>query len=128
MGRFRNYGQARGTRSYLSRLEEYSLTPEEKHAAYLRRKAADEAAVKRFAIGAPKPVGPIWDGPVDYEAMLKASNAAAAAKAAPALAPVGDKAPVAPASAVLSPAPQTADLFACLEEDEAEEVGDSPAP
>lgn len=127
MGRFRNYGQARGTRNYLSRLEEYSLTPEEKHATYLRRKAADEAAVTKFAIGAPKPAGPIWDGPVDYEAMLEASNAAVAAKAAPA--PAGSIAPAAPAGSVQSPIPRTADLFACPEEDgEAEEVGEAPAP
>lgn len=128
MGRFRNYGQARGTRSYLSRLEEYSLTPEEKHAAYLRRKAADEAPVKKFAIGAPKPVGPIWDGPVDFEAILEASNATDAAKAAPALAACLASTPAALAAVAQRQFPQTADLFAGMDEEEAEESGEAPAP
>jgi hypothetical protein len=127
MGRYRNYGQARGTRSYLSRFEEYSLTPEEQHAAYLRRKAADEAAVKKFASTPPKSAGPISHRPANYAAMLEASDAEGTAAPAPVAA--GHSAGTTPGGATQSPTPQTGDLFAFLEEEDASDVvGEAPAP
>lgn len=115
MSRFRNYGYARGSRTYLSRRDEYFLTDEEKHAAYERRKAAAESA-KKAGVGRPlMPYRPA--GPTDWEKANAAEEAQAKA-AAQALTPVVPE----------QPAPQTADMFADLVDEEEEEVGEAPAP
>lgn len=114
MSRFRGYGNARGTRTYISRREEYFLTEAEKHEAYLRRKAADEAAKK---LGSGAPLMPYR--PQDITAAQQAN-----ATVDPQLS-VSNPRPlnVAPEE----PMPLTGDLFAYLE-DEEEELEEAPRP
>lgn len=76
MGRFRNYGNARGARTYLSRRDEYSLSDDEKHEAYKRRSSAIQAPVKPMPVPKLVPVQPFWAPTVDYDAMLAASERA----------------------------------------------------
>ena len=116
MSRFRSYGNARGTRTYLSRRDEYGMSEEEKHAAYLKRKAAAEAA-KKAGVGRPlmpyRPAGPT----ASEQARAMAEELAMAAAQRPA------------SVALELPIPQSGDLFALLEgEDEEEEMGEAPAP
>lgn len=125
MGRYRSYGNARGAQTYLSRRDEFDLSEEDKHKAYLRRQAAARAPVQALPILPPKPVEPFWAPTIDYEAMLAASDAAAAAAKAPA--PPAPHA-IPPAVAVEQRAPETMDLFAGHEDEEEEEVGEAPAP
>jgi len=116
MSRFRNYGNARGTRTYLSRRDEFGLSDEEKHAAYVKRKDAAEAA-KKAGVGRPlmpyRPAGPTTSELARAMAQEQALAAAQrSAKVTPEL-----------------PVPQSGDLFAGLEDEESEEeVGEAPAP
>lgn len=114
MSRFRSYGNARGTRTYLSRRDEYGMSEEEKHAAYLKRQAAAEAA-KKAGVGRPlMPYRPAGLTASEQARAMAEERALAqhSASAAPAL-----------------PIPQSGDLFAVLEgEDEEEEMGEAPAP
>lgn len=115
--RYRDYGRRPGSRTYLSRRDEFGMSEEEKHAAYLRRKAAAESA-KKAGVGRPlMPYRPA--GPTEWEKAHAAEQAQAQAQtAAQALARV-----------VPEPlAPQTADMFADLVDEEEEEAGEAPAP
>jgi len=116
MSRFRSYGQARGTRTYLSRRDEFGMSEEEKHAAYLKRKAAAEAA-KKAGVGRPlmpyRPAGPTAS---EIARSMAEEQAQAAAHRTASVAPQ-------------RPVPQSGDLFAGLEADEEEEeLGEAPAP
>lgn len=114
MSRFRSYGYSRGSSVYLSRRDEYFLTDEEKQAKHERRSAA--AASKNKAVSRPlMPYRPA--GPTDWEKALaaEAAQATASAQATAQLAPE-------------MPAPQTADMFADLVDEEEDEVGEAPAP
>jgi len=116
MSRFRNYGNARGTRTYLSRRDEFGMSEEEKHAAYLNRKAAAEAA-KRAGVGRPlmpyRPAGPTTS---ELARAMAQEQALAAAQRAAQVTPE-------------RPIPQSGDLFAGLEDEEVEEeMGEAPAP
>jgi hypothetical protein len=120
MSRYRNYGRQPGTRTYLSRREEYTLTDEEKHAAYLKRQAA-AAAAKKAGVGRPlvpyRPAGPTAS---EIARAMAEEQALAAAQRAARAAPV----PLVPQSV-----PQPGDIFACLGGDEEEEeAGEAPAP
>ncbi|MFJ1470164.1 hypothetical protein [Massilia orientalis] len=116
MSRYRNYGQARGTRTYLSRREEFGMSEEEKHAAYLRRKTAEEAA-KKAGVGRPlMPYMPAGPTACEVARAMAEEQVQATAPRAVSVAPA-------------HPVPQSGDLFAGLEsEEEEEELGEVPAP
>lgn len=116
MSRFRSYGQARGTRTYLSRRDEFRMSEEEKHDAYLRRRAAAEAA-KQAGVGRPlMPYKPADPSASEIARSMAEEQAQTAAMRAARIAPQ-------------QPAPQPGNLFAGLEgDDEEEAVGETPAP
>lgn len=116
MSRYRTYGQARGTRTYLSRREEFGMSEEEKHATYLRRKAAEDAA-KKAGVG--RPLMPYM--PAGPTACELAHTMAEEQERYTAQSAVG--------VAAQQPVPQSGDLFAGLDgEEEEEELGEAPAP
>lgn len=115
MSRFRSYGYSRGSRTHLSRRDEYFLTDEEKQATYERRKAAALSA-KQAGVGRPlMPYRPAE--PIDWEKVHAAQETQSPA------------AIQAQAQVVLEQlAPQTIDMFASVVDEEDDEVGEAPAP
>lgn len=67
MSRYRGYGNTKGTRTYLSRREEFTMSDEEKHEAYLRRRKAEEAAAAapKAPVSPSRLFAPMWPAPMD---------------------------------------------------------------
>src|SRR5450830_1503184 len=115
MSRYRNFSQARGTRTYLSHREEFGMTEEEKHATYLVRKAADEAA---------KITGVGWPLMPSKQASSTASDIVSSTDEYLALTAAHCAVSVAPQQQV----PLSGNLFDVMVCEEEEELCEAPAP